>query len=183
MPQSVLPSPSEFGASGSSGSGFDTTSGNSVDLDLDLALPDSAAATAPTRPVERTQPIPAVDEIPTLESMSFNLPPVPAPMAAAPSSGAMDFDLGSISLDLGSETTVAQPKVLAADPVSSDFGAIDLGEGLDDGADPIARKLELAEEFRQIGDMEGARDLLQEVVAKASGAVKTRAQAMLADLG
>ena len=34
-------------------------------------------------------------------------------------------------------------------------------------SDPLARKLELAEEFRQIGDMEGARDLLEEVVAKA----------------
>ena len=96
----------------------------------------------------------------------------------------MDFDLGSISLDLGSETTVAQPKMVSSTaPVSTDFGAIDLGEAIDDGADPIARKLELAEEFRQIGDTEGARDLLQEVVAKSSGAVKTRAQPMLNDLG
>ncbi len=186
MPQSVLPSPSEFGASGSSGSGFDTTSGNSVDLDLDLALPDTAAAPPPVRPSERTQPMAAVaaaPAAPSLDSMSFNLPPAPAPVASAPSSGAMDFDLGSISLDLGSETTVAQPKVTQAEPVSSDFGAIDLGEVVDDGADPIARKLELAEEFRQIGDMEGARDLLQEVVAKSSGAVKNRAQTMLNDLG
>jgi pilus assembly protein FimV len=66
--------------------------------------------------------------------------------------------------------------------LSTDFGAIDLGEAADDGVDPIARKLELAEEFRQIGDMEGARDLLQEVIAKSSGAVKSRAQAMLNEL-
>ncbi len=46
-------------------------------------------------------------------------------------------------------------------------------------ADPLARKLELAEEFRQIGDMEGARDLLEEVVANADGALKTKAQGML----
>ncbi len=184
MPQSVLPSPSEFGASGSSGSGFDTTSGNSVDLDLDLALPDSTPARA-VRPTERTQPMAAVaaPAAPPFDSMSFNLPPAAAPATSAPSSGSMDFDLGSISLDLGSETTVAQPKVTQGAPVSSDFGAIDLGEVVDDGADPIARKLELAEEFRQIGDMEGARDLLQEVVAKSSGAVKNRAQAMLNDLG
>ena len=52
----------------------------------------------------------------------------------------------------------------------------------DDG-DPLARKLELAEEFRQIGDMEGARDLLEEVVAKAGGALKTKAQSMLDSLG
>ena len=44
----------------------------------------------------------------------------------------------------------------------------------DDDADPLARKLELAEEFRQIGDMEGARDLLEEVLAKADGALKSQ---------
>ena len=43
--------------------------------------------------------------------------------------------------------------------------------------------LELAEEFRQIGDAEGARDLLQEVAAKAEGALKVKAQNMLNDLG
>ena len=44
---------------------------------------------------------------------------------------------------------------------------------------PLERKLELAEEFRQIGDMEGARDLLEEVIAKADGALKSKAQGML----
>jgi pilus assembly protein FimV len=48
---------------------------------------------------------------------------------------------------------------------------------------PLARKLELAEEFRQIGDMEGARDLLEEVVSKADGALKAKAQGMLEKLG
>ena len=52
-----------------------------------------------------------------------------------------------------------------------------------DHADPLERKLELAEEFRQIGDTEGARDLLQEVAAKASGALRIKAQGMLDDLG
>ncbi len=187
MPQSVLPSPSEFGASGNSGSGFDTTGGGGLDLDLDLG-PSEPAAPAPAPTVsldERTQPVqvpPPAEEAPapSFDAMNFNLPPVPAP-APAPSSQSMDFDLGSISLDLGEESTIAQPK--ASPPPADDFASIDLGEPLDDGADPIARKLELAEEFRQIGDMEGARDLLQEVVAKSSGTTKSRAQAMLNDLG
>jgi pilus assembly protein FimV len=181
MPQSVLPSPSEFGASGNSGSGFDSTSGGAIDLDLDLGF-SSAPPPPAARPVERTQPLNVAQDVPSLDDMSFNLPPAPPPPASAPSSGSMDFDLGSISLDLGEESTVAQPNKSQPAPVSSDFGAIDLGEAVDDGADPIVRKLELAEEFRQIGDTEGARDLLQEVVSKSSGAVKTRAQAMLNDL-
>ena len=49
----------------------------------------------------------------------------------------------------------------------------------DPEADALSRKLELAEEFRQIGDTEGARDLLEEVLAKAQGALHAKAQGML----
>jgi pilus assembly protein FimV len=64
----------------------------------------------------------------------------------------------------------------------ADLSGIDFASDEGNGGDPLARKLELAEEFRQIGDMEGARDLLQEVVAKANGALKSKAQGMLDDL-
>jgi pilus assembly protein FimV len=46
-----------------------------------------------------------------------------------------------------------------------------------------ATKLALAEEFNAIGDTDGARTLIEEVVAESSGALKTRAQRMLAELG
>ena len=62
---------------------------------------------------------------------------------------------------------------------SASLPSLELG---DDDADPLVRKLELAEEFRQIGDMEGARDLLEEVLASAEGALKTKAQGMLDSL-
>ena len=48
--------------------------------------------------------------------------------------------------------------------------------------DPMERKFELAEEFRQIGDLDGARELLQEVVANADGGLQAKAQAMLDSL-
>ena len=54
---------------------------------------------------------------------------------------------------------------------------------LDDDGDPMLRKLELAEEFRQIGDKDGARDLLREGLAHASGVTKSKAQNMLDDVG
>jgi pilus assembly protein FimV len=55
-------------------------------------------------------------------------------------------------------------------------GALD---SLPDDDDPLARKLELAEEFRQIGDVEGARDLINEVLEKSDGVLKAKAQSML----
>ena len=85
---------------------------------------------------------------------------------------------------LGREPAEAPTAAPAAPAAVSGFGDIGLPSLGDEGDDdPLSRKLELADEFRQIGDTDGARDLLHEVVAKASGAVKSRAQSMLAELG
>ena len=64
------------------------------------------------------------------------------------------------------------PEALEAAPARRlpDLGSLDL-PGVAE-ADPLSRKLELAEEFRQIGDMEGARDLLQEVLADGQRAAR-----------
>ncbi|GAO21344.1 FimV N-terminal domain protein [Alicycliphilus sp. B1] len=43
-------------------------------------------------------------------------------------------------------------------------------------------KLALAEEFNTIGDSEGARTLVEEVIAESSGELKARAQRLLATL-
>ncbi|MFM2119814.1 MAG: hypothetical protein RL722_1282, partial [Pseudomonadota bacterium] len=67
-------------------------------------------------------------------------------------------------------------------PLTQVSAPLDLPPIDDDGADPLARKIELAEEFRQIGDNEGARDLLQEVVEKAEGALQAKARSMLEQL-
>lgn len=47
---------------------------------------------------------------------------------------------------------------------------------------PLDTKLALAEEFRSIGYMEGARSLAEEVLAEATGTLKTKASRFLADL-
>jgi pilus assembly protein FimV len=50
------------------------------------------------------------------------------------------------------------------------------------GDDPLATKLALAQEFNAIGDPDGARSLAEEVLAEASGDLKTRAQRFLAEI-
>jgi pilus assembly protein FimV len=77
----------------------------------------------------------------------------------------LPFDLSGISLDLDPVETADEHNTAPA--------------GFDDNGDPLSRKLELAEEFQRIGDKDGARDLLREVLATASGATKTKAQGML----
>ncbi len=111
-------------------------------------------------------------------------PTGPMPLADAQDSGPMDFDLGELSLDL---TAPSKPMAAASSPaVEIPTAAAPISE--DDGSaaaqdDPLATKLALAEEFNAIGDTDGARTLIEEVVAESSGALRTRAQRMLAELG
>ena len=79
-------------------------------------------------------------------------------------SGMLEFDLGTLSLDL--DATDATAEEATAEP-----------------EDPLATKLALAEEFVSIGDDDGARALIEEVIAEATGDLKTKAQRALASLG
>jgi pilus assembly protein FimV len=187
MPQSVLPSPSQYGASA-----LDTRPAPEVGVDLDLDIGsggDAPATVEPTAPQSFTA-APEADATLDFDTggTDFTLPEMTsAPVAAPAPAPAVEFDLGGISLDLdlptGDNLGAAAPAT-APNTVPSSFGDSGLsGFDEDDAADPLSRKLELAEEFRQIGDMEGARDLLQEVVSKASGSLKSKAQGMLEQLG
>ncbi len=100
----------------------------------------------------------------------------------------VSFDLNDISLDLDPAKSSQAAAARAAEARNSGFvdlsGLPDDPESqFNDDGDPLERKLELAEEFRQIGDLEGARDLLNEVIASADGAVRQKAQTMLDSLG
>ena len=123
-----------------------------------------------------TQPI-AIKAVPNAVSATFSStqPLVaikPAATPAAPpvmlDSGMMEFDMGSLSLDLDAQTT-------ASSVLSKASGGF-VPEG------PLETKFALAEEFRALGDPDGARSLANEVAAQAQGALKIKAQAFLNSL-
>jgi pilus assembly protein FimV len=169
----------------------DATLGDDADVDLEIDLgPTAAPAPAQTRArgPETTQPIAADAALDAMSELDFDLDaptlaaapaPAPRPAPGAEPRG-LDFDLGDLVTDL-------PPPAPAAAPSASGFGAFSIGgesipSMLPGDGDPLERKLELAEEFRQIGDLEGARDLLEEVVAKSDGPLRNKAQAMLDSL-
>ena len=88
------------------------------------------------------------------------------PAQNAHDSGMLEFDLGSLSLDLSDSTEGTSASTVAA-PTTED---------------PLATKLSLAEEFSAIGDDDGARVLIEEVISEASGEMKLRAQQALTRL-
>jgi pilus assembly protein FimV len=79
--------------------------------------------------------------------------------------GMLEFDLGSLSLDLGPGTQAAGGEDSTAT-----------------GDNSLQTKLALAEEFVSIGDHDGARALIEEVVLEATGELREKAQRALANL-
>ncbi len=153
---------------------LDSISG--LDLDLDLDLPAAPPRTGPPAVAPK-----AMDA--GLDFILPDAPPPPSPPPAAPhvTRSGIDFDLGD--LDIGGPGTKPSPLEPVSGDSTLDFDNLPLAAAPAAGGNPLARKLDLAEEFRQIGDLEGARDLLEEVVAKADGALRAKAQSMLDRLG
>ncbi len=136
--------------------------GMDLDLDLDFSLDEAESRAA--APSASTMPAP-IASAPD-NSLAFEAPPLPqiSPAASAPAPAAdnmMNFDMGGLSLDLGTPS-------------------VEPGTGTDD---PLGTKLALADEFKAIGDTDGARALIEEIIAEASGDMKARAQKALAQLG
>ncbi|MBT9489641.1 MAG: FimV family protein [Rubrivivax sp.] len=165
-----------------------------LDLDVDLDAPTSPGS-ADISPTEMTQPFATGADMAGDQTLEFDLPretgpgdldfELPVTTEAHPRPSAPPAsDFGGLDFDLEPPTAATERPAAA-----SEFGDFQLSRSPDDAPpvseygsltdDPLARKLELAEEFRQIGDMEGARDLLEEVIAKADGSLKAKAQGML----
>jgi pilus assembly protein FimV len=175
--QSFLPSASSFEKTSVTAEPAPPVA-SGVDLDLDLDLGATTAPLPPGAP-EATQPLAPAEASMELPDLELDLPAGPAPAPTAHAAGPLpseSLDDLKFSLEgMGFEDSKHPPQTETA--VASQPMALD-----PQGGDPLSRKLELADEFRQIGDMEGARDLLQEVLAKADGTLKSKAQSMLDDI-
>ncbi|WP_338050795.1 FimV/HubP family polar landmark protein [Ramlibacter algicola] len=155
-----------------------------MDMDFSSTAKTEAASTEPIQ-LDAPDLTVAADN-----GLAFDLTPpaaAPAPVAAAPApaadSGMIEFDMGSLSLDLPGSAPA--PAASAPAPVadSLDMPELEIPTEAGDGSDdPLATKLALAEEFNAIGDADGARSLAQEVIAEASGDLKTKAQKFLAEI-
>jgi pilus assembly protein FimV len=164
-------------------------------IDFDLGEPEPAH-----EPVAEAAPELA---LPDLDIPSLHVPePAPAPAA-------LDFDLSGISLELNPEDKPAEkheaaapmadlhvPEIAALDmpapspaPMHAETDALpDLDIGLETVGDysnnaEMATKLDLAAAYHEIGDKEGARELLDEVIKGGSPEQIEKAQTLLAKLG
>ena len=169
----------------------DPSGPSSMSMDFDLDFPSEPIALTPAAAPTMAAPASAVSDAPTFDNsevlpdFALDAPPVLTPVTdeapsfampanepvAPPPADMLAFDLSDINLDLNDKTPA--PPAMDAEP--SGLGGLT-------AENPLETKLSLAEEFRAIGDLEGARSLAEEVLAEASGSLKSKASAFLNDL-
>ncbi|MGH8808966.1 MAG: FimV/HubP family polar landmark protein, partial [Noviherbaspirillum sp.] len=106
---------------------------------------------------------------------------VPAPAEAKSEAAAdpLDFDLSGISLELNPEETEAKPD-LAFEKPDLKFELND--ESMSSNSAEMATKLDLAIAYQEIGDKEGARELLDEVLKGGTLEQSEKAKSLLLEL-
>lgn len=181
-----------------------------LDFDLDLSKPPVPAATAPV-PISATLPpvpVQPAREIPRavpvsggmnghaaashaprldLENDFDTAPGALEPITRAPSSSdeertqpaplraGLPADSGFIEFDMSSLAGLS-----SRNPGDTERGRLEPVE--ESGEGPHAIKLSLARELKALGDVEGARSLVEEVAAESSGDIKAEAKQLLGQL-
>ncbi|XNW89625.1 FimV/HubP family polar landmark protein [Variovorax sp. Varisp41] len=176
-----------------------------LDFDLDLSQPPAPPPLAPvgaSLPMSAYAPAPAAQPT-TPPSASLGVQPtvdLENDFDTAP--GALQLDTLPGSLNDADNTRPAVLRGGAGLPADSGFIEFDMsalaglparaGNGADhaapsasaheDDESPHAVKLSLARELQAIGDVEGARSLVEEVEAESAGELKSQARQLLAEL-
>jgi pilus assembly protein FimV len=127
--------------------------------------------------------------------LDFELPSTTQPVEAATAQTTTADKTGNIefNLDLDTEEQKEAPAASSAQaPIDLSTISLDLGGAGDSSAsaaqaDPrwqeVATKLDLAKAYEDMGDKDGARELLNEVLKEGDAAQKGQAQQMLSSLG
>ncbi len=166
-------------------------------MDFGLDLP----TTAPAIDVPTTAPAAAADPLAELDMMDFDLPGVTPAETAAPATAAPEpvLDVSDFAMPDFPELDIAATQAPSAPPTAADFdlSGIDLdligsnaklapaegGEEMSALQMEMDTKLDLAIAYQEIGDKEGARELLDEVIRGGTSDQVNRATAMRTALG
>jgi pilus assembly protein FimV len=168
-----------------------------LDFDLGGATSERPAAAEPAAPPPETAAGPERGGIDfDLGGTTAEKPAVPesAPPAAVPSAGPGGGLDAGLSLEPVGEHPAAPAEKSEPTPPDDDFLStinLDLGEtastgsgagGSDAQLQEVATKIHLAKAYQEIGDSDGARELLNEVIAEGNAAQQAEARQMLAAL-
>ncbi len=151
------------------------------------------AAFEGTAPLEQVQAAaPSTGGLDFDFDVSAIAPSAPGAPAASEESddGGLNFDIGALNLDGPSGSSTGSGAVapdLDLSGISLDLGSAESMTpspgGKDDKWYDVQTKFDLAKAYQEMGDREGAREILQEVLAEGDAEQKAAAQAVLGSLG
>jgi len=153
----------------------DTSGGSAPAPDFNL---DSGASAS--GPDLATESAPAMDF--DIEATGTSRTPVAPIEAPKEEKSSFDFDLSGLELPGGKKESAA------AAPSSSGGGlnladiSLDSGSSGGDGGEAVGTKLELAKAYLEIGDKDGARDILNEVAKEGSASQQEEAKRLISSL-
>jgi pilus assembly protein FimV len=160
-----------------------------MDFDITSTSPSMPAAGAETEAALPNLDDLVFDVTATHPSMPAAQPEAEPAKAAAADEGGMEF-----TLDFPIEAPAEKPAP-AAQPAATDFAGISLNledigtlgesaaEGKDEHWHEVATKLDLAKAYQEMGDMTGAREILEEVLREGDEGQREAAQSMLDQIG
>jgi pilus assembly protein FimV len=182
---------------------FDIGGGTSPGLVTDIPLDQPKSTTPSTIDFDlgagsTPNSVKVPDPDATIAAIDFNLDaeptkkpapasaPAPAAVESASTASGLDFDL---NLDLGDQSASATKSIPSMDlsSISLDLGSAGEPGSTTSSNDPkwqeVATKLDLAKAYEEMGDKDGARELLGEVMKDGDATQKGQAQQLLSKLG
>ncbi len=163
-----------------------------LDFDLNIDTQTGAAESTGEAPFGAATEI-AAQDLPSLEDQ-FDLPSLDLPELESKPALA-SFDAPELDLDLSDLESLTKPVTLTADSdtaldlsdvsleLEPELVAQEVGDESAAGRwQEMATKLDLASAYEEIGDKEGARELLQEVIQGGDGGQQQKARAMLSKI-
>jgi pilus assembly protein FimV len=145
-----------------------------IDLDLDLELADESAKNDPTVRSPKID----ISDTPTVQQRALDISKLKtAESPAVQASEGRTEVRDSVDLD--------KAKLETSTAVTGSNDIVSLDEDLDFSvdADEVATKLDLAKAYIDMGDKEGAKDILQEVMEEGQAAQKQEAKKLLDSIG
>ena len=142
------------------------------DIKSGLDAVSSAVTQVPAAAVAREAVDPKLVQVPDDDSLEFDVNLTDSVFLGQPMMPS-EFDMGSINLDLTANT-----------PASAPAGQSASGAPVHDAHwDEVNTKLDLAKAYEEMGDLEGARELLQEVLGEGPVELVEQARAILGRIG
>ena len=166
-------------------------SSNDLDFDLDLNvdLDDE-----PKEDSTQKSPKVSMSDAPTVQQRAIDIsemqtavsPAVKVAEARTETRESLDLDLSDLDAELEEFDAIGSAPTMTSAAVAIDAPtpATDLDEEFDflADADEAATKLDLARAYIDMGDKEGAKDILQEVIEEGQDAQKNEARKLLASI-